>query len=159
MTLCLPPNLFFDKAIPGPPGFFHLYKDIQCSNRMHGMWCCTRFLQTASAQVGWWEPPIFIHDKETALVCWHRLLHLHAVIDCLPLPGHSVHHQIDELVSFVLSPCHLAVVQRQCFKLYIVLDLIEILLWETFNILIVYMSNQLTVIGWYHVNSLTNTSE
>ncbi len=112
MTLCLPSNLFFDKVITG---FFHLYK-----NRMLGMWCCTRLCQKASSQVGWWEPPIFIHDKETALVCWHRLLHFHAVIDCLPRPGHSVHHQIDELVSFVPSSCHPAFVQGRSFKLYVV---------------------------------------
>lgn len=117
MTMCLPSNLLFDKAITG---FFHLYKDIHCSNRMLGMCCCTRLCQTASTQVGWWEPPIFIHDKETALVCWHRLLHLHAVIDCLPLPGHSVHHQIDELVSFFPFPCHPAFVQWWSFKNYVV---------------------------------------
>ncbi len=52
------------------------------------------------------EPLIFIHDREKVVVCWHRLLHLHSVIDCLAQRGSSVCLQTDEPVLLTPSRCH-----------------------------------------------------
>ncbi len=110
MTLCLPSNRLFDNK-PAVPSL-HVStaegdEDARCSNRKRGMWCHTQgFVGEQAARPGEWEPLIFIHDREKVLVCWHRLLHLHSVIDCLPQRGSSVYLQIDEPVLLTPFLCH-----------------------------------------------------
>lgn len=107
MTLCLPSNRLFDNRTPLPVPLLHCFNiDTQCSNRKHGMWLHTWLCGRTRGRAGEWEPLIFIHDREKVVACWHRLLHLHAVIDCLPQPGSSVYLQIDEPVSLAPFPCH-----------------------------------------------------
>lgn len=112
MTLCLPSNRLFDNK-PAFPSLLRVStaEDDEdappCSNRIRGMWHHTQGV--VREQAGWsgeWEPLIFIHDSKKVLVCWHRLLHLHSVIDCLPQRGSFVYLQIDEPVLLTLFPCH-----------------------------------------------------
>lgn len=118
MTLCLPSNRLFDKALahlmrtmlPGaatgseecePHTHTHTHHTCACTH-VHTM----RVWENGQGWLGHWEPLIFIHDREKVLVCWHRLLHLHSVIDCLPQRGSFVYLQIDEPVLLTLSLCH-----------------------------------------------------
>lgn len=111
MTLCLPSNRLFDNKLAFP--FLHVStaEDVEdaprCSNRKRGMWRHTHgSVREQAGQPGEWEPLIFIHDREKVLVCWHRLLHLHSVIDCLPQRGSFVYLQIDEPVLLTPFSCH-----------------------------------------------------
>lgn len=107
MTLCLPSSGLFDNypSLPLPPGFSD--EDAPCSNRKWGMRRLTQgFVGEQAARPARWEPLIFIHDREKVLVCWHKLLHLHSVIDCLLQRGSCVCLQIDEPVPLTPFLCH-----------------------------------------------------
>lgn len=111
MTLCLPSNRLFDNKPAFPSLHVSTAEDDEdaprCSNRKRGMWRHTHeSVREQAGRPGEWEPLIFIHDREKVLVCWHRLLHLHSVIDCLPQRGSSVYLQIDEPVLLTPFSCH-----------------------------------------------------
>lgn len=60
-----------------------------------------------------WEALIFIHDGEKVRVCWHKLLHLHSLIDCLPQRGSSVCLPADEPVLLTPPSCHALMLPQQ----------------------------------------------
>lgn len=113
MTLCLPSNRLFDnKPAPSllPPLCRRRERWRHSIGVATGSEECdathTDLCENERAGPGEWEPLIFIHDREKVLVCWHRLLHLHSVIDCLPQRGSFVYLQIDEPVLLTLFPRH-----------------------------------------------------
>lgn len=113
MTLCLPSNRLFDNApahlirtaLPGVATGSEECDAAHTHTHTHSR-ARRRVWENGQGWPGHWEPLIFIHDREKVLVCWHRLLHLHSVIDCLPQRGSFVYLQIDEPVPLTLSPCH-----------------------------------------------------